>query len=579
MSKLKSLLRQAGLSELACQFAAYIERIDASAQPLVAVTAGVLSETVSQGHVCLQLTQAAAPTELMEWLPADVEVWKAGLLASNVVGQAGAFTPLILTEHNQLYLYRHWRAEQDVFEAIIRRHQEKFDIDVDILQRDFMSWPSTVEGTDWQKVAVFMAMTQRLAIISGGPGTGKTTIVLQLIRSLLNQQADMRLALAAPTGKAAARLEQSVQDAGNHIEAKTLHRLLGITANRPEGIYSVERPLPVDTLIVDEASMIDLHLMARLLNALPQHARLVMLGDSNQLASVEAGAVFASLCETEPGFSSHFIKLAQRCDIDISTVSPRQMGLYDQHVTLQQSYRFEQSSLIGQLAAAVKSNEADQAIALLKQSEMSWLSTDEEVLREHITLGYQHFIQSVEQKAEATDVLSAFERFRVLTAIKQGPQSVESIARLMTRYLAKRGWRTQHDFYHGRPILITQNDYRQQLFNGDVGVVLQEETGALSACFNFDGTVRRVPLNRLPAHETAFAMTVHKSQGSEFDNVSVVLPNEVSPVLTRELLYTAITRAKQGILIHASESALRHAIQTRHVRDSGLSHLLNSVSD
>ncbi len=208
-----------------------------------------------------------------------------------------------------------------------------------------------------------------------------------------------------------------------------------------------------------------------------------------------------------------------------------------------------------------------------------WYDTDEKQQQSRFLKGYQAFIDAVESKQTPQTVVEAFDSFRILAALKQGPQSVLSVNRLLMRLLAQRGWRTSLPFYAGRPIMITQNDYRQRLFNGDTGIILYDDSGQLRACFCFDEEVRWVPINRLPAHETAFAMTVHKSQGSEFDSVSILLPDEISPILNRELLYTAITRAKQQVFILSKEGTLRHTIQTRHQRESGLNKQLKQADD
>jgi len=564
-------LKTLGVSELACQFASYIARLDKSDDALVAVTAALVSEAVSEGHVCLSLDTAIIAEPLIDLIP-DKKQWQQRLLASNVVELAGGYAPMVLTEQNLLYLYRYWQHEQDVAAQIKRRSQKKVEFDLAKLIDDFAIWQSTVDGTDWQKVAVLMALTQGLTIISGGPGTGKTTIVKTLLRFLHHQNADLRVALAAPTGKAAARLQQSTQDSDFRFEVKTIHRLLGITGDNEAGRYSAERQLAVDVLIIDEASMIDINLMAKVLLALPENARLILLGDSQQLASVESGAVLASLCQHSVQFSNNFVEVAQQCEIDGLTVSQQPDFLTNQLVQLQHSYRFKADSLIWQLANRVNSGDVNGVFNLLAEQPV-WQQADDNTILQILLAGYDGFIKSVEAKHDPKVILEQFEQFRLLAALKRGAQSVEAVERLMHRYLAQRGWRTQHDFYHGRPIMISQNDYRQQLFNGDIGVVLLDTDGQLKAFFSFDDSLRSVPLNRLPAHDTAFAMSVHKSQGSEFEHVAVLLPEVINPVLNRELLYTAITRAKQSVILLSTAEVLEHSIQSQHKRQSGLTHL------
>jgi len=579
MANVMSVLKQNGFSELACQFAAYIERIDKDKDLLVAVTAGLLTEAVSQGHVCLNLNKPNVLfKELAHVLPAEFSEWQAQLKQSNVVGSGDDYRPLILDDNGLLYLYRYWHDEQNVAKAI-RQRDAVIDLqDVDTVKQTFADWPTIIDGVDWQKVAVLMALTRQFCVISGGPGTGKTTIVLRLLQSLFQQNAHCRIALAAPTGKAAARLQYVITDKEHDtIQVKTLHRLLGISPNNEQGRYNAERTLPFDVIIVDEASMIDISLMAKLLQALAPTTRLVLLGDSQQLASVESGAVLANLCENDMAFNADFVQLAN--DVlgsDLTAYSNEGAGL-NSVVKLQHSYRFDGDSLIGQLADAIQSGAANKVIDLLADAGTTvW--QQEEHLNSLIT-GYKAYFEAVMAGNNPIACIQAFETYRVLCAVKQGAQSVEAVNRTIERHIAKMGWRSQHDFYHGRPVMITQNDYRQQLFNGDTGLILKNETGQLQACFLIDNELRWVDLIRLPAYETAFAITIHKSQGSEFDRIGVLLPQEESAGLNRELFYTAITRAKKDVFVLANEGIVRKTVVTQHDRESGLGGILNEQVD
>ncbi|MAX52692.1 MAG: exodeoxyribonuclease V subunit alpha [Methylophaga sp.] len=580
MSDLLKLLQQHGLSELACQFAAYIDRKEQGMRPVVSITAALLSEAIAEGHVCLNLQQLPTFCQpLKSVLPEIVDDWMEILSLAKTVGQPGDYTPLILTEQGLLYLYRYYRDEQDVASLIQQRLQPVNDIDLEQLNEDLGRWTSVIEGPDWQKIAVAVALSRQFAVISGGPGTGKTTIVLSMLNSLQQQSPELHIGLAAPTGKAAARLQQSISTQ-HAYEVKTLHRLLGITEHNDQGSYHAERPLPLDVLIIDEASMIDISLMAKLMRALSPSARLILLGDSQQLASVESGAVLANLSEGKQGqFTAEFSEQFPELEIPVTETSAPST-LLNSFVRLQHSYRFDKDSTIGQLAKQVNDGDVLASLALLNPAASDiWYDTDEKQQQSRFLKGYQAFIDAVESKQTPQTVVEAFDSFRILAALKQGPQSVLSVNRLLMRLLAQRGWRTSLPFYAGRPIMITQNDYRQRLFNGDTGIILYDDSGQLRACFCFDEEVRWVPINRLPAHETAFAMTVHKSQGSEFDSVSILLPDEISPILNRELLYTAITRAKQQVFILSKEGTLRHTIQTRHQRESGLNKQLKQADD
>jgi len=570
-SSIMSLLRQAGLSELACQFAQFIQRQDKTGDPLIILTAGLLSDAVSQGHVCLNLNRVGEQgSELDTVLPETVSDWMGRLEQSHLIGKPGDMRPMVLTASGQVYLYRYWHDEQLVSELIQQRLQSMPVVDVDGLKDAFSDWTSSQVGIDWQKVAVMMALSRQLSVISGGPGTGKTTIVLRLLQLLLQQDKSVRIALAAPTGKAAARLQQAISEQGAlAVEAKTIHRLLGITSDNDKGRYHADKPLPVDVLIVDEASMIDISLMATIMKALPRHVRLVLLGDSDQLSSIESGAVLANLCREGVAFSSEFcelvlqatgIELQHQPDAKAGTGSV--IGMMDSVVMLQHSYRFEQDSDIARLALAVKTGDDEGVIGcLLNGVDAVWHQQfDSVTIQHHVAALYSPFFDAVKRREPAETCLALFDQSRVLCALKQGPESVDSVNTWVEKGLIKQGWRTQHHFYHGRPIMVTQNDYRHGLFNGDTGLILYDDKGQLSACFLEQDGVRWLPLNRLPAHETAYAMTVHKSQGSEFDAVCIVLPDQTSPVLNRALLYTAMTRAKLRVSLVASESIIRQCV-------------------
>lgn len=571
MSESIRALRKAGFSELAYQFAKFMGRIDKTGEPLIAVTAALLSEATSQGHVCLNLSQAINNENYsILGLPDNVTDWARRLKQSHVVGQAGEFTPLILTEHDSLYLYRYWLDEQNVADAIRQRCQPVEISNQQAIQQAFTDWQNDIEGIDWQKVAVFMALTQQFSVISGGPGTGKTSIVLKLLTLLFAENSQIKIALAAPTGKAAARLQQVIDESAYDVESKTLHRLLAINSQQQQGRYNAERPLAVDMVIIDEASMIDISLMATLIRALPESARVVLLGDSQQLASVESGAVLANLCQSPMRFSSEFCEsLTNITGIKIAATTDNN-PLVDRVVELQHNYRFDQNSDIGQLATAVKMSNIQAVFDVITNAQAAiWQQqTDTSHVLSVITTLYQAFFEAVGGNFNPLSCLQLFEQQRVLCALKQGPQSVQSINDAIERQIHKQG------FYHGKPIMVIKNDYRQQLFNGDTGLILRDKTGELKACFLFDNKLHWFDLARLPAYEAAYAITIHKSQGSEFEYVCILLAEQETPLLTKELLYTAITRAKKQVVLLCSEAILVKTVMTQHQRETGLAGLL-----
>ncbi len=580
---MKSLIRQfqqAGVSELAIQFAKFIGRLEDDNQKEIAIAAALASEAVQQGHVCLDLARAwTLFPEWADWVPQNISDWIAILRQSTSVGDEGEFKPLILTEAGQLYLYRYWQDECTVA-RLIQARCKPVDVDVALLQSGFEAWPSSVDGVDWQKVAVLMALTRQFSVISGGPGTGKTTVIAQVLRLLRQQSVDTRISFAAPTGKAAARMQQVISKEGaeNTIEAKTIHRLLGITSMREQGKYHADNPLPLDVLIIDEASMIDISLMAQILAALPAAAQLILLGDSRQLASVESGAVLDNLCRGEVSLSAEFVsQLKAVTGIELAENTSAKMPLIDSMVILQHSYRFAEDSIVGQLASSTLAGDADATMSLLQSNKKYWQATqNESEIDKAIVAGYQPYIQAIMDHAAPEACLAAFERYRMLCALRKGPQSVAAANAILTRTLRRLGWQTDQPFYHGQAIMITQNSYQLQLFNGDTGLILPHpETRELQACFISEQGLKWILPMRLPAHETAFAMTVHKAQGAEFDQVDILLPAQSSPLLSRELLYTALTRARNHVTLLASEATIRHTIATRHQRDSNLAKRLN----
>ncbi len=573
----ESRLRQTGMSELACQFARLIDTLNQRADPVVALTAAVLTEAVSQGHVCLNIhTHQPGISDIPE-----TEEWLHRLRQSHVVGREGEVKPLILTERGLLYLYRHWQDEQIIVQAIARRCRTIELEQQDQVRQAFAQWPSPEEGIDWQKVAVLMALTQSFCIISGGPGTGKTTIVCRVLHMLEQQHRHWRIALAAPTGKAAARLQQAIsQGRDKPIEAKTLHRLLKISTTQVNGRYDEDNPLPVDVLIVDEASMIDLGLMAQLMRALPTSARLILLGDSQQLASVEAGAVLANLCQEPPQFTSELIQLTQSVTgITLPAQRTKPHILANRRVELQYSYRFDNTSVVGQLARAVNAQSLPEVERILQEtSPPAWIQdTAFSVMGAQMLAGYAAYFDAINQDLSASECLRKFEQYRVLTAVKHGAQSVASVNQYIEQHVQQYGWKSYQAFYHGRPIMITHNDYHLGLYNGDTGLILYNPHGVLKALFYQEGEYKWVDLHHLPAHDTAYAMTIHKSQGSEFDRVCIILPDNDSPLLGRELLYTAITRSRHSLLLVSRRETLVRTVQTKMIRETGLATRLSRL--
>jgi exodeoxyribonuclease V alpha subunit len=488
------------------------------------------------GHVYVDLAtirdtatvDSDEPADLTALPWPDTDEWLATVAASPLLDG-----PLKLAG-SSLYLDRYWREERQVATDL------RALADADAPPVDEAKLAAGIAerlGDPRQALAAETAVRRRFAVVAGGPGTGKTTTVAHIVALLLDQRPEALVALAAPTAVAAARLTDAMRAAGlEGIEARTLHRLLGW---RP-GAHSRFRHdrgnrLPHDVVIVDETSMVSLSLMARLAEAVRPGARLILVGDPGQLTSIEAGAVLG----------------------DIAAVG-------DAVVVLDEVYRYDER--IGRLAAAIREGDADATVAAL--AAVTWIDDLEASLdpvRERAT-ATARAVTAAAEAGDGAEALAQLRRFRLLCAHRRGPYGVAGWTARIEEWTGAGGG----DWYVGRPLLVTENDYWLQLFNGDTGVVIARAPGEVMAAFE------RVEVSptRLAAVETVYAMTVHKAQGSQFDTAAVVLPDPTSSILTRELLYTAVTRAREELIVVATEEAIRAAVGRPVARASGLRGLL-----
>lgn len=450
---------------------------------------------------------------------------------------------------------------------------------------------------NWQKVAAAVALSRRFSVISGGPGTGKTTTVTKLLAALVTEsQQPLTIKLVAPTGKAAARLTESIGQAVTSLavapdikamiptESSTLHRLLGYVPNQVEFRHNRQNPLHLDVLVVDEASMIDLPMMARLLDALPEHARLILLGDKDQLASVEAGAVLGDICSfVARGYSAQQAqKLSQLTGYHLSQ-GRGSNAISDSLCMLQKSYRFDARSGIGQLAKAINIGNSYQVEKVWQSgfSDIHFHEFSEASYQAMITMvvnDYRAYLGHIKDSSDPKTVLKAFATSRLLCAVREGDFGVIGLNQRVEKALIQGQLiQTAADelWYIGRPIMIAQNDHGLGLYNGDVGIAMLDDSNKLRVYFEMaDGKVRGVLPSQLPKHETVFAMTIHKSQGSEFEHTILALPKEFSPILNRELIYTGVTRAKKRLDLYGSQAVVSRAVQVKTERASGLPGLL-----
>lgn len=519
--------------------------------------------------------------------------WLAGLQQfPQLVGQPGDFTPLVMVG-SRLYLYRYWEHEQKLAELLLERASASLPLTTtrQALQQLF---PSDSGGAplslDYQALACLSALGKRLCLIAGGPGTGKTTTVSKILLLLLQSQPDLKIVLSAPTGKAAGRMQQALKQSLQQLqppaellsalpsEAQTLHRLLGFVPGNPQLRYHVSQPLPADVVIVDEASMIDIALMRRLVEAVRPDARLLLLGDPHQLASVETGSVLGDLCQAfaaQRFSASHWDACSELLPAlntsRLERSSEPQASRDDCLVELQVSHRFQAQAGIGRAASCIKKGDAEGLLALLNQTpELHWQDTPAHWGRwfaELLESAWQPYLTAPEPSA----ALTALSEFVLLSALRQGPYGVEGLNQGMEQALSQAGLlQRRGHWYPRRPVLITENDYRLELYNGDIGVCWQTGRELRVWFQQLDGQLRSFSPMQLGAHETAWALTVHKSQGSEFQRLQLVLPPEPHPLLTRELLYTALTRARQQVGITGPQAVLQAAVKRRIQRASGL---------
>ncbi|MDP2004109.1 MAG: exodeoxyribonuclease V subunit alpha [Rubrivivax sp.] len=649
------------LHPLDVAFASFLHELDGQAPASLLLAAALLTQLERRGHSCLPVRELgdepgawlgwpaaaaeALTASLLTW-PADVATAQAAwgnstLIEVQPTADTGS-SPLVLCD-GRLYLRRYWRYESRVAGQVRARTQEWSApacggemLDVAkarwLLGLLFSAPKAPVApaaaaadaDTDWQQVACTLALRGRLTLITGGPGTGKTYTAARLLVLLQGMHAatqPLRIALAAPTGKAAARLRQSIDIALQDLQlqlgaslplaawaaqlgpARTLHALLGTRPGRRRFVHDASNPLEVDVLFVDEASMVHLEMMAALLDALPPKARVVLLGDKDQLASVEAGAVMGDLCQgaADVGAAAAYRPTtAQWVDALTGQALPaRDVGpgsdLMQQTVVLRRSRRF--AGAIGQLAAAVNQGDGPAALAVLRapnHGELQHIDSRDAGIVPQLALNgrpgavgaYRTYLERLDQRpaeaaafeAWARSVLTLFDGLRVLCAVRDGPWGVSGLNGAIERALTSCGLlQRRGEWYEGRPIMVTRNDPALGVFNGDIGIVLRGpgEGSALRAYFPDGAVLRSVSVGRLADVETAFAMTVHKSQGSEFDHVVLVLPEEDAQGLTRELVYTGITRARTAFtLVSRGEASLVSATRRRTQRLSGLGAML-----
>lgn len=583
MSLLDDLYRTGALRTVDHALAQSLQRLDPATPDAVLAAAALASLAISHGH-------AAFDPERPQWLLDDTgtlptpQAWRGMLAASRWVATPQAAdaadpqAPLVF-EEGLLYLRRYREYEQRLAQGLLRIAKlpavaADSAVPAPLFAALFPRSGGAADDDGGQARAATLALVRSLLLITGGPGTGKTTTIARLLLLLIAQArhtgaAAPRIALGAPTGRAAERMAESLRAAAAQlratpgvdaslcdalpIEARTLHRLLGTIPDSPRFRHDAGNPLPFDVVVVDEASMVDLPLMCKLVEAIPQGARLILLGDRDQLPSVEAGDVLAAIVdaadEGEPG-----------------------RGLSGHRVQLRRGYRQSEALDLAPLADTMRDGDSDSALALLRSGSLRGVRFHEGLLDPLAAATREALLAPWRELATVADPATALAlaaRARLLTALREGPQGAVLLNARIEEALAGAH---RAPYFHGRLILITENSYRHGLFNGDIGVCLSGEDGAVVAWFAGGGEgMRGFHPAALPAHSGAFAMTVHKSQGSEFDTVWLQLPGVDTRVVSRELLYTAVTRARSALHLCAGDAVLRAGLSRHAARVSGLS--------
>lgn len=580
------------------QFATFFE--DKGFQPY----AYLVSKRLHEGHICIENTDVTS--DLSE-IPQDLSAPNTNPLVYNrwVSSSLDPIKPFVVHKH-RMYLHRYFKYETQILHAIGRIIANEKDVYQERLEQflaigdqlqylladyDLTGLPEQ-EKADWQFVGALQGFLNNFTIITGGPGTGKTTTVAKILSILYQVNPNCNVALAAPTGKAAVRMADSlkntklplhadIKEKFNNLSPSTIHRLLKTI---PSSIYfkhNAENPLPYDVVIVDEASMIDVAIFSKLLDAIANGTRIILLGDKNQLASVEAGSLLGDFCKSLANvnqFDSSTASFINQFMIDDSrklkesNISQPHHPLSGHIIELMMSHRFRSDSGIGQLSKAIINNNQEVLKDWIKSPKQAFVqmdTTSSSVLFEQFVEGYEAYIK----EPNIADALEKLNSLRVLCAVRSSALGLYAINKKIEAVLQKKKLlNTTEDFYENRPIIVTQNYPDLHLFNGDIGIIRTDENGIKKAWFeDADKKIRGVLPAYINSMETVFAMTIHKSQGSEYEKILVILPtNTDNKLLTRELLYTAVTRSKKELIVQATENIILQTTEETVKRASGI---------
>ncbi|MFA7578418.1 MAG: exodeoxyribonuclease V subunit alpha, partial [Candidatus Muiribacteriota bacterium] len=525
--------------------------------------------------------------------------WETAISDKITIGNSTEYKPLIF-DGGRLYLHKYYEYEKMIINKIKHLSQKEFHPPIPLPEViDFFNKIIDSSSNKWQKIAAFLSIYKQFVVITGGPGTGKTYTVSKIISLWLKINPEIKIALAAPTGKAAVRMMESINQAKKTLteesiidlfpkEAFTIHRLLGTVRYSTKFRHNKNNPLPYDLIIIDEASMIDLPMMAKLLDSLSENTQIILLGDRNQLASVEVGAVFGDICSQNnvDSFTLNFMTLVSEklnLIMDVSKNSRKSTGWIENCIVeLKESRRFSQNSGIGNVSRIINTGNYNLFENEFENNDYSDIQLISEFsanirrnLKKYTEEIYNTFFNKIindkkinlEEKIKET--FNFLKKFKILCALRKGITGVENINNIMEDLLG-----FNQIIYDGKPIIVMENDYSVKLFNGDTGVFLEDKNGNIKAYFqDSNGNYRAISPARLPIYESAYAMTIHKSQGSEWEKVLIILPDnnfsEENQILTREILYTGITRARNQVVLAANKTVLKNTISSKIQRLSG----------
>lgn len=604
ISLLNQALKKKIINDIDFYFATYVATEN---QPEIMLAAVCVSYTANCGHVCLPIfdleNKLVFPKKEKKFtnklwnLAGNPKNWTKILLNSSMVSYDTHLTPLVLLENN-LYLNYLWQAEKKVSLFILNNKKEKINIK---LSKTTLKSLFNEKNDNFQKIAVAMTMIWKIIFIIGGPGTGKTTVVAKILLALIRiSKINIKIKLTAPTGKSTARLSESLTYALKKVKlnpleknmlpkhAVTLHTLLGITEKNKKPFFNTNNLLNVDVLIIDESSMIDLLLMEKLINALPKKTKVIFLGDINQLPPVEPGSILKDIYNNyHYAYSQKTAKILENiteCKIN-TTDNLSSNNINDSICILKKKYRFNSTSNISELEEDLNKNKLNLVNKIFFNKYKNVVHHEINDKKEYINMikniikGYIQYLNYVKKDQNIKNIMEKFNEYRVICAIKNGIYGIKKINIFIEETMEKMNLIefiqiNNNTWYIGKPILITKNNKSLGLFNGDIGITLLDNKKILKVFFILPyDNIKIIPIELISEYETTWAMTIHKSQGSEFEHTVLILPNKDQKILTKELFYTAITRARNKLTIYSKKKILFKIIKKKNVRYSGLNTL------